>query len=359
MNIPLHLKIRRIFNSGFNFFLAKAFPQQAKTTTLDIKEIKTIVLIRPNYRIGNIIFLIPLINEIAEHNADIKIDLFIGSASVGKILQPMPNIDKIIDISRKLLLNPFKLYSFIKASRVKKYDLCINIAAGSLSSQIVTLFINSKYTLSFEDEKSWVPLTHKVKQRSLFSHAALQPLEILEGFGIYNYKHKKELDLKLTSIEKEKAKKDFTNLLNQCDVPKNAIIIAIFRNARFDKKLATEWWINFIEKMKELNKRYIFIDILSPDIPTKLSKEVLEYSNKDLRKLAAFFTHCDMFISADTGPLHLAAASGVNSVGLFNHTIIAAYGTLGEHNLNIDLDKSNEQEVAKIITKKILTSEKK
>lgn len=357
MNIPLHLKLRRVFNSGFNSFLAKIFPPKAQTETLKITEIKTIALIRPNYRIGNIIFLTPLINEIAEHNPEIKIDLFIGSASVGKILQPMPNIDKIIDISRKLLTNPFRLYSFIKEARTKKYDLCINISSRSLSSQIVTLFINSTYTLSFEDEKSWVPLTHKVQHRWLFSHAALQPLEILDGFGIYDYKHKQELDLKFTTAEKEDAKKDFLELLKNNNIAQDAIVISIFRNARFDKKLPEEWWKNFINEMKKLNNNYVFIDILSPDIPTKLCNDVLEYSNKNLRQLGAFFTHCSAFISADTGPLHLAAASGVRTIGLFNHTIIAAYGTLGEHNLNLDLNDVNEKDAAHAITKKLSLSE--
>jgi len=277
---------------------------------------------------------------------------------VGKILQPMPNIDKIIDISRKLLINPLQLFHFIKDARVKQYDVCINISSRSLSSQIVTLFVNSKATLSFEDEKSWVPITHKVKHRWLFSHAALQPLEVLDGFNIYNYKHKKELDLKLTDKEKSEMKKDFTHLLQKNNISKDTPIIAIFRNARFDKKLPDLWWKNFIMEMKKQNENYIFIDILSPDIPHKLSNDILEYSNKNLRQLAAFFTHCTAFISADTGPLHLATASGVRSIGLFNHTIIVAYGTLGEHNSNLDLNEVDEKEAAQLITDKLTLGEK-
>jgi len=353
MNIPLHLKIRRIFNSGFNRFLAILFQTEAKTDLLDIKKIKTIALIRPNYRIGNIIFLTPLINEIYEQNPDIKIDLFIGSNSVGKILQPMQNIDIIVDISRKLLTNPFKLYNFIKNARTKKYDLCINISSRSLSSQIVTLFINANYKLSFEDEKSWAPVTHRVKHRWLFSHASLQPLEILDGFGIYKYKHKKELDIKLQQAELDKAKIDLKKLLDENKVDKSFLTIAIFRNARFDKKLEDIWWINFISELRMINNNITIIDILSPDVPTKLNSSVFAYSKKDLRQLGAFLSVCDLYISADTGPLHLATASGATSIGLFNHTIIEAYGTLGEHNLNINLNGLNEKEGASKVALKL------
>ncbi|WP_428738934.1 glycosyltransferase family 9 protein [Sulfurimonas sp.] len=333
--------------------MAKIFPPKAQTELLDINQIKTIALIRPNYRIGNIIFLTPLINEIAKQNPNIKIDLFIGSQSVGKILQPMPNIDQIIDISRKLLINPFKLFKFIKNGRAKQYDLCINIASRSLSSQIVTLFINSKYTLSFEDEKSWVPITHKVPHRRFFSHAALQPLEILDGFGIFEYKHPLELDIKLTPQEIEQGEKALKLLLqnNNINIPQK--VVAIFRNARFDKKIKDEWWSELIDQLKHHNNELIFVDILSPDVPYKLNENVLEYSNKNLRELGAFFKACDTYISADTGPLHLAAASKAKSIGLFNHTIIIAYGTLGKNNLNIDINEFSLQETAKQISNHI------
>ena len=349
MNIPLHLRIRRIFNSAFNTFLAKLFAPQAKTEALNINDIQTVALIRPNYRIGNIIFLTPLINEIYEQNPNIKIDLFIGSAFVGKILQPMPNIDKIIDISRKLLLNPFQMYRFIRDGRAKKYDVCINISSRSLSSQLVTLFINSKYTLSFEDEKSWVPITHKVPHRWFFEHASLQPLEVLDGFNIFNYKHPLELDIKLTADEIQKGKNRLDKLLQKEHITTHGKIIAIFRNARFDKKIEDQWWENLIENLKNHCKDLVVVDILSPDIPHKLNDEVLEYSNKNLRELGAFFRACDTYISADTGPLHLAAASQAKSIGLFNHTIIAAYGTLGEKNLNIDINDISVPDIAKQI----------
>ena len=355
MNIPLHLKIRRIFNSTLNSFLAKLFPPKAKIEPLDIHEVKTIALIRPNYRIGNIIFLTPLINEIYEHNPNIKIDLFIGSAFVGKILQPMPNVESIIDISRKLLLNPLQMYRFIRDGRAKKYDVCINIASRSLSSQIVTLFINAENTLSFEDTKSWVPITHKVPYKGRFSHASLQPLEILEGFDILEYKHPLELDIKLTHDEIKQGKATLHNLLQTHHIDDTKNIIAIFRNARFDKKIEDTWWENLILLLKKQLANLVVIDILSPDVPQKLNDEVLEYSNKNLRELGAFFRACSAYISADTGPLHLAAASGANSIGLFNHTIIIAYGTLGEHNLNIDINDLSLDEIACQITHHIKT----
>jgi len=102
--------------------------------------------------------------------------------------------------------------------------------------------------------------------------------------------------------------------------------------------------------MKKEDGSFIFVDILSPDIPTKLDDNLLEYATKDLRELGAFFRVCDLFISADTGPLHLAVASQAKIAALFTKTEIPIYGALGEKNKNIDINNLSPQKVAKMIT---------
>jgi len=90
-------------------------------------------------------------------------------------------------------------------------------------------------------------------------------------------------------------------------------------------------------------------DILSPDIPTKLNSKVLSYSNKNLRVLGAFFKLCNLYVSADTGPMHLAVASGAKVLALFNKTDIEVYGALGDGNKTIDIENLLPKSVAKTI----------
>ncbi|WP_457747924.1 glycosyltransferase family 9 protein [Sulfurimonas sp.] len=351
MKYPLHIILRKKLANTLNKFLSLFRKKTSTKSHLNPDDIKKIVLIRPNYRIGNILFLTPLINELNRHLPNAKIDVIVGMKLAGKILEPMPNVDKIIDIPRELLLHPLELFHYIKESREKDYDLAINISGGSTSAQIVMALIKAKYKASFADKKLWTHFTHiQDRGRKKFTHMGLESLEFLRFFNIALPEKAPSLDIKLTQQEIENAKKELSLLLSKSNIKReNAKVVALFRNARFDKKIEDSWWSELIIELQKIDANFVFVDILSPDIPNKLNDNVLEYANKDLRKLGAFFTVCDLFVSADTGPLHLAVASGAKIAALFTKTEVHVYGALGEKNKNIDINNLNAKDVAKLI----------
>lgn len=340
---PLHIKARRFIRSYFNRFLSFLFGKTPSNEPLNIQDIETIVLIRPNYRIGNLIFLTPLINEIYAHNPNIKIDLIVGFSKANEIFSPMPNIDQVISIPRKLLIHPIQLFKFIQRARKKRYDVAIILDSGSVSSQIVLSLINSKYKIGFKDNKRWANVTHEVVHNGPLFHSSLIPLSLLNAFSIYDFITPQILDLKLSDEELQEAQQD----LNKLNAANNSLNIAFFRGARYEKKLPDKWWSDLTDTLVELNPNITLIDILSPDVPTPLNDKVLSYSNKNLRKLCAFFGACDMFIIGDTGPLHLAAASKTQGRGIFHSSSIVSFGLIGDHNKNIEINNKSIQEIAK------------
>ena len=344
MKLPLHVKLRKQLKDILYSLLSK--PSQNSELFLDKSEIRTILIVRPNYRIGNLIFLTPLINELAEKIPHAKIDIIVGMKLAGTILKPLPNVEEVIDIPRKLLLHPLELFKFIKIVQTKKYDLVLNISDGSLSSEIVTSLVKSKYKASFANTKTFIKLSHTVIKESLYTHSGSVPLELLKLFKIDLPKENVPLDIKITNAELQTANDALKKLLETAKIPANHKTVALFRNARFDKKIPDEWWDRWHKELLKLDNNITVIDILSPDILTKLNSNCLEYSNKNLRILGAFFSCCDIYVSADTGPLHLSCASNAKTVALFNKTDIKTYGTLGKNNLTIDINDLSEEEVA-------------
>lgn len=348
MKIPLHVIFRKKLRSFFTTLLSFLFRTKLSNELIKPEEIKHIVIIRPNYRIGNLIFLTPLIKEFYEQMPHVKIDILVGNKLAGKILEQMPNVERVMDIPRKLLLEPINMWHYIKQTRKVQYDLAINISGGSFSSQIVTSLVNAKYKASFHSSNNFLPLTHIIEREALYTHAGSRPLEFLKLFAnVQLPKQEIPLDILLNEEEKDLAKKTLTKLLRENFYNSNIKTIALFRDARFDKKIQDSWWNQFIEAIKEINSDVVFIDILSPDVPTKLRTDMLEYSSKDLRKLGAFFATCSMYVSADTGPLHLASASQARTVALLNKTNSRTYGLLGENDLTININGKTPQEVAK------------
>ena len=347
MKTPLHVTLRRLFRTYLYLLLGKLLKSGETKNTIDKKEIKTIVIIRPNYRIGNLIFLTPLINEIHKNMPDVKIDMIVGMKIAGDIFKPMPNIDRVIDIPRSLLVHPIELYKFIRDARRKRYDLAINIISGSISSQIVTILTNARYKASGVSEHNITKLTHTIVEEGIYRHSGQQTLEFLKLFDIPLPKENAFLDIKLTQDEIETAKEELQDLLQKANLPQKSKVVALFRNARLDKKIQDEWWQAWHEEFLKLDKEIVIVDILSPDILSKLNNNCLEYSNKNLRALGAFFQACSIYVSADTGPMHLASASQANTFALFNKTDILTYGTLGDTNKTIDINNMTPKEVAK------------
>lgn len=349
MKYPLHVIIRKKISSILNGLLSLFSSKKGKQEYVNKDGIKNILIIRPNYRIGNLLFLTPLINELYKQIPDAKIDVIVGMKLAGKILEPLPNVDKVIDIPRKLLLHPLDLFRYIKQTRQKNYDITLNISGGSTSSQIVTALVKSKAKVSFSSDKLWAPFTHVQKRgKQTYIHMGLESLEFLRFFNLPIPSPQPTLDIKLTQDELQEAKKDLENLLKQNNISNDKKIITLFRNARFDKKISDEWWSQWLDEILSLDENIIFIDILSPDIPEKLNDKVLAYGNKNLRVLGAFFQNCDLYVSADTGPMHLAVASQAKVLAFFNKTNMDLYGALGEGNKTIDIEKLSIQEVAKI-----------
>ena len=348
MKIPLHTKLRRLFRTYLYKIIALLINDDEVTTTLSSDKIKHIVIVRPNYRIGNLIFLTPLINEIQKIMPDSKIDLIVGMKLAGDILKELPNVDTVISIPRKLLAHPLEMIGFIKNAREIEYDLAINISSGSLSSQIVTMLVNAKYKASFKSDQNVTKLTHAVVKEGIYKHSGHQTLELLKLFDTPLPSKDTPLDIKLTKDEIAKAQKELDKILKNASKDTNTKVIALFRNARFDKKITDEWWNEWFYELMKFDEDIVVIDILSPDILTKLNADVLEYSNKNLRALGAFFHVCSAYVSADTGPLHLALASDAKVLALFNKTDATVYGTLGARSKTIDINGLSPKEVASI-----------
>ena len=349
VNVPLHTRFRRGFNRRVNRFLSRFTPTPDVGGTIDPRAVRRILIVRPNYRIGNMLFLTPLLNALGEQMPQAEVDLLVGMRSAGAILAPLPNVGRVYDFPRKLLRQPVKLWHFIRAIRANAYDVVINLMPSSSSSQIVTLLAKGRCKASFYDENSWCPLTHTVRYERRNRHMALRPLEMLRLFGFSEADAAKVLDIKLDDAERSGGRSALEALLRQHGMERQGhSVIGLFRNARFDKRIADAWWQRWYDALKKADPSAVVVDILSPDIPGRLNEGVIAYSEKNLRNLGAFMAALDAFVCADTGPLHLAAASGATTLALFNKTEAAVYGTLGEGNLTIDMEGLGVDEIVRL-----------
>lgn len=346
MSIPIHSKIRRNLKDFVNKLLINITSNKSDGEKIDPNEIKRILLVRINYRIGNVIFLTPLIKAISQKLPNAKIDIIVGAPFTIPILKNIPNVENVYDTPRKLLRNPIELFKKVREINKNNYDLIISPVGNSASSNIAISLLKAKYKLGFENQGTWSPINKTVPHSSKYKHEALKLLPLMEIFNGDEVDYELYLDVSLSEDEKNTGKQILFDLLQKHNIGKTpSHIIGIFRDARFDKKIANIWWQEFIVEMKKNDENILIIDILAPGQEI-FTNELPSICISNLRELSKFLSSLDVFVCGDTGPMHLASASLVPVIALFNATSPDMYGPLGKHDNVIQINDKNISLVA-------------
>ncbi len=338
---PWHSRIRRFLSKSLNAFLCRIISTKIEYDKIDAKEINRILIIRLNHRIGNVLFLTPLIRALEKKLPHAQVDLLLG-ADFSELIGPMVNVNKIYHANSRMIKNPFRLFALIKELNKNGYDLSISPATTSGSSNIAQASVKARYKLGFRVENI-INFANVVVDFPATRHVALFPLALMDAFAGERLTYEPYLDISLSDDEKAKGKEILAQLIGQ-DIVNDRIVIGIFRDARYEKKIADTFWLEYISKLLETGHGYIFVDIIAPG-GKALGDDILSVSFEKLRELASFMAALDYFICADTGPMHLASAAKTNIIALFNKTSPEAYGPLGKNDRVIDISNKNLDDV--------------
>ncbi|HIP18472.1 MAG TPA: hypothetical protein EYG78_03960 [Sulfurovum sp.] len=321
----LHVHLRKKLSNLINSSLSKFFPVNKDLSSIDKDSIKRILVVRINYRIGNILFTTPLLNALEKTFPDAKIDMMLGAPFIASLIEGMPQVNKVYTFPRELLKQPLKVLKLKKELKDNRYDLLITPSLMSSSDTLFTFLVSAKYKVGFYAPDVFSPLTHAVPFPKNIEHEALKPLALMSLFGEMDEEDfKSTLDIRLGNEEKESGRDN---------IPVHSI--GIFRDARNEKKIDDAWWSELIKALHKVDTSLHFVDILDPNNTTALAKDMLTISEKNLRILASKISNLDLFICGDTGPMHLASASGTATIALFKTTSPTLYGTLGKKDLSL------------------------
>jgi heptosyltransferase III len=298
-------------------------------------ELKRILISRPNDRLGNLLLVTPLLQEITAICPDCKIDLFVRGNLAPIIFKNYPNIDRIIRLPKK----PFKeLPRYISKwflLKSKKYDLVINVVKNSSSGRLSTLAASSKIKFFGDDFNE-----------AVCPHIARCPVFNLRKFlAILGYTTPEVdaplLDIKLSEDEKAEGKKSLDAVVPSTEKQ----TICLFTNATGDKKLSVEWWETFFAKLQENFPGYNIVEALPIENTSQIDFKAPSYYTKDIRELGAFISNCRLFIGADSGVMHLASAAQTTTIGLFRAANAEMYTPYGNSSTHINVCDNSVDEV--------------
>ncbi|WP_431244070.1 glycosyltransferase family 9 protein [Flavobacterium sp. P21] len=307
-------------------------------------EIKKILIARPNQRLGNLILISPLVQEVTKTFPNCKIDLFVKGTLAPIVFENYENIDKIIHLPKK----PFKeLIKYLKVwtlIRKQNYDAVINVDQNSSSGRLAVKFSVMKYKF-FGDLPENVQLPYED-----YAHIAKYPVYnfryALSQLGIEDKKEPVALiDLKLSQDEIAKGKAILNGIVDE-----NKKSIAIFTFATGEKCYRVEWWEEFYAALKkEYEADYNIFEILPVENVSQINFQAPSFYSKDVREIGSVMANSVVFIGADSGIMHLASASKVATVGLFSGANIKKYEPYGNNSVGVDTNTNSISDYIQII----------
>ncbi|HNP08707.1 MAG TPA: glycosyltransferase family 9 protein, partial [Cyclobacteriaceae bacterium] len=267
-------------------------------------EVNSILITRPNHRLGNQMLITPLLKEMERVFPNSRIDLLVKGDLGKAIFKNFGNVNKVIQLPKRPFNNPIAYINGWMAIRSKRYDLVINATNNSSSGRLSTKFANAQIRL-FGD------VSEEIKNKyEDYDHMAKRPVYTFReqfrklGFTIPDAAIE-PLDLKLDEQELADGKRWLEEKINNTQKT-----ICLFTYATGPKRFDSSWWLIFYERLKSEFPYCNIIEILPVENVSQIGLLAPTFKDPSIRKVASLIANTNVWIGADSGLMHLATASG-------------------------------------------------
>ena len=313
------------------FFLRS---KEIKKEDIKLENIKNILIVRQHNQLGDMLCAVPLFAALRYRFPDSKITLVASPINYEILYNDInPYIDDVI-VYRKSTLK--ELREFYKQLRSRKYDLGVVPSTVSISrtSHIINYlswaplrvgvrsidgkFNKTEFLLNVKSDFKW-------NEKKM--HQTERNLDVGRQLGIeLKEKEKIRTEIKLSDDEKSFAE----NYIEENFVVNDKPIIAFHPGAG---KVQNRWAItNFTELIILLYEKYnnyvlITSGTIDKELTDKIKNDLNEKSidciildNTPIRKVAAVIKSTNLYITNDTGTMHVGGYVNANVLALFGST---------------------------------------
>lgn len=314
---------------------------------IDPKEIKRILIVRPNHRLGNQLLVTPLLQEAIALFPEAKIDLFL-KGNLGSILfKNYPQVNRIISLPRNHFKEIFKYIGCWFSLKKHKYDIVINTVSNSSSGSIATKIVNSKHKVFGTIGEDII------NNNKDYFHIAKRPVydfrDYLKASGLVILNNEvPKISIKLSKEEIESGKKTLNELVGNTKKT-----ICIFTYATDEKKYGKDWWFEFYNSIKKEFSEFNIIEILPFENVSQIDFDAPSFYSKDLREIASVIENTTLFIGADSGIMHLANSTNTSTIGLFSRINLEIYQPFSNKSFGINTNNKSSAEIIEEIKKSL------
>jgi ADP-heptose:LPS heptosyltransferase len=277
---------------------------------IDKSKIKRILFISLS-NIGDIVLTTPALWVLSENFPDARMDIMVGPNGA-ELFENHPAVFKVITYNKHIpMVNKRRL---VKKLRKVKYDLIVD-----MRNSLFPFLIGARYRTSL------IQIPPKT-----IKHKKQQHLWKLSSIGL-------DVSDAPFYVHINKEDDDYTNRII-AGIEKTGPIVAISPGAKSGIK---RWPIKNYKELTDILIRRLKANIImvGDDRDSLLIRDITMFSGKNvinlsgrttLCQLASLLKQCNLLITNDSAPLHIAGAVGTKVLAIFGPTDPAAYGPTGK-----------------------------
>jgi ADP-heptose:LPS heptosyltransferase len=348
---PAALRHLRISARGsFGRMLARLTPTRLSAAKLTAEQVTSVLVCRVNARMGNALFLTPLIQQLHELLPGAAIDVATAYPQAADLLGELPGVRRVIVFPSRGIGLPWRYLQALAQIRAQRYDLAIDPMPNSTSARIVLSLCRARARLGFGSEHQWARLTHAVPAVLMPVHRAIQPVFLLHrALGVPH----RPTGLRLRNAGGAREQAQGRALIEQAlrrrgIEPQEAQTVGFFAHATGAKSFDRQYWHRFWTRFLQLAPEAVPVEFLPTPTSVPTDARFAALHVRTPQRLAAAMGQMRMFVCADTGPMHLASSTATPTVALFRASQPALYGPLKSCDLALDATRHSPAAMAQL-----------
>ena len=310
------------------------------TQPLNVSQIEfTRILLIRFARLGDVILLVPSIRALRNRYPKARIEVLVDHRYAG-ILEMCSAVDRVIPVDRLAMRDGGKIravgnmFRLAQELRAASYDLVVDFHSFR-ETHLLTWYSGARWRLGLKRvHSSYWPFCFNLgpvlEDDAL--HVSAVFLSILGFLGIAPVSNGHLLDLS------SELRQEADSFLHRQQIKPGTLRIGFNLGAGSQSRTwPPEKFAELAERISQHHKAVVIAfsgpneELLSKEFCRRVrGTRVIPAPNLALPQLAALFSRCDVLVSNDTGPMHLGAAAGVPTLGLFSVARPNHYHPLGE-----------------------------
>ena len=300
------------------------------------RKINSILLFKLRY-IGDVLMTTPAIRLLRKSYPDAHITMVVNKGTED-VIRYNPHINRILTVDRNSVKNAplFKRISqnldFLKSLREQHYDISIDFASGDRAAYL-SLLAGVPYRIGFSSGEGWRRvILNRIIDIPNNIHTVMRYLLILdEALGLRTEDTAMELYT-------DKADDDhITELLKKNNLEEKKIVVIHTGGRYWFKRWQADKWASLIDLIQfELGLSVVITGTENErkdigDTISRLKTPACSIAGQTtVLQLASLLKKAKLFIGNDSGPMHIAAASGTPVIALHGPTDPSVWGPWGK-----------------------------